>query len=84
MRQLIGQVRTLIPFGLPQEELCSDACQGCSSKLLLYLETELDEWEARLEDGFVPDFADLSRLAGQCRKIARVLQQNGLLDNPPQ
>ena len=80
MRQLIDRVRAGIPFGLSQEVLCGDACQGCSSKLLLYLETELDEWELKLANGFVPDFADLSRLAGQCKKIAQVLQQNGLLE----
>lgn len=81
MRQLIDQVRAVIPFGLPEEALCGDACQGCSSKLLLYLETELDEWEVRLANGEVPDFGDLSRLAKKSRKIAQVLRRNGLLEN---
>ena len=45
MRQLIDRVRNEIPFGLPEEALCGDTCKGCSTKLLIYLETELDEWE---------------------------------------
>jgi hypothetical protein len=83
MRQLIERARSAIPFGLSDEELCGDSCQGCSSKLLIYLETELDEWEMRLADGAIPDFSDLSRLAGKCKKIAQVLHDNGLLDEPP-
>jgi hypothetical protein len=81
MRQLIAQARATLPFNLSDEERCGDSCQGCSSKLLIYLETELDEWEMKLAEGIVPDFADLSRLAGQCKKIASVLQRNGLLEN---
>jgi hypothetical protein len=80
MRQLIEQVREAIPFGLCDEQICGDSCEGCSSKLLLYLETELDAWESRLADGVVPSFGDLDRMAKQGRKIYRVLQQNGVLD----
>jgi hypothetical protein len=80
MRQLIEQVREAIPLGLSDEQICGDSCEGCSSKLLLYLETELDAWESRLADGVVPSFGDLDRLAKQGRKIYRVLQQNGVLD----
>ncbi len=80
MAQLIGQIRRHIPFGLSGESLCGDSCQGCSSKLLIYLETELDAWEMRLADGVVPNFGDLDRLAKQGRKIYRVLQRNGVID----
>ncbi|MES9992439.1 MAG: hypothetical protein ABW098_10830 [Candidatus Thiodiazotropha sp.] len=83
MHQLIDRVRAELPFNLPEEQLCGDSCQGCSSKLLVYLETELDAWESRLANGEVPDFRDLSRLAGKCSRIARVLQQNGLLEKLP-
>jgi uncharacterized metal-binding protein YceD (DUF177 family) len=82
MRQLIQRIRNEIPFGLPEEALCGDACQGCSSKLLIYLETELDEWESKLAAGTLPNFADLNRLADKGRKVAQVLHQNGLLDLP--
>jgi len=68
-----------MPFGLNADDLCGDACQGCSNKLLIYLETELDAWEFRLADGAVPTLGDLDRLAKQSKKIYRVLQQNGLL-----
>jgi hypothetical protein len=80
MRQLIVQMRASIPFGLSDEQICGDSCEGCSSKLLIYLENELDTWESRLEQGVVPTFGDLDRLAKQGRKIYRVLQQNGVLD----
>jgi hypothetical protein len=83
MRQLIDRVRSEIPFGIPEEALCGDSCKGCSSKLLIYLETELDEWEAKLANGAIPNFGDLSRLAEKCKKIVQVLHQNGLLDQPP-
>ena len=79
MRHLIGQIRKAIPFDLPAEEICGDSCQGCSSKLLIYLESELDAWEIRLADGAIPNFGDLNRLAKQSRKIYRALEANGLL-----
>jgi hypothetical protein len=82
MRQLIDQVRNEIPFGLPEEALCGDTCQGCSSKLLIYLETEMDEWEVKLANGDIPNFSDLSRLAAKSKKIAQVLSRNGLLEKP--
>ncbi|MES9815170.1 MAG: hypothetical protein ABW155_00830 [Candidatus Thiodiazotropha sp.] len=83
MRQLIEQVRNEIPFGLPDEALCGDSCKGCSSKLLIYLETELDGWEAKLANGAIPSFSDLSRLAEKSKKIAQALYQNGLLERSP-
>ena len=83
MRLLIDQVRETLPFDLSAEERCGDSCQGCSDKLLIYLEAELDEWESRLASGVVPDFADLSRLARQSKKIASVLWINGLLKEMP-
>ncbi|MCU7809988.1 MAG: hypothetical protein KZQ77_01955 [Candidatus Thiodiazotropha sp. (ex Notomyrtea botanica)] len=79
MRQLIRQVRKAIPFDLSEEEICGDTCQGCSSKLLIFLETELDEWEIKLADGITPNFGDLDRLARQSKKIHRALELNGLL-----
>ena len=78
MTQLIRQARGAIPFDLPDESVCGDACQGCSSKLLIFLETELDDWEMKLADGVVPTFGDLQRLGNQCSKIHRILQENGV------
>jgi hypothetical protein len=79
MYRLIEQIRRAIPFDLSENERCGEHCQGCSSKLLIYLETELDEWQIRLADGVIPNFGDLDRLARSSRKIHRILQQNGLL-----
>jgi hypothetical protein len=78
MTQLIRQARDSIPFGLPDESICGDSCQGCSSKLLIFLETELDDWEMKLADAVVPTLGDLQRLGNQCRKIHRILQENGV------
>ncbi|MET0067293.1 MAG: hypothetical protein ABW076_13180 [Candidatus Thiodiazotropha sp.] len=78
MRQMIETIRAALPFDMSEEERCGDSCEGCSNKLLIYLETELDEWLMKLDQGVVPDFADLSRLAGKSRKIAHVLKRNGL------
>ncbi|MBW9257427.1 MAG: hypothetical protein K1562_07355 [Candidatus Thiodiazotropha sp. (ex. Lucinisca nassula)] len=79
MRQLIEQIRTQIPFDLSEEERCGESCEGCSGKLLIYLESELDEWQIKLDQGAVPSFADLSRLAANAKKIAKVLRRNGLM-----
>ncbi len=78
MRRLIEQIRAVLPFDMSEEERCGDSCQGCSNKLLIYLETEIDEWEVKLNQGVVPGFVDLSRLAGKGRKIADVLKRNGM------
>lgn len=79
MRLLIWQVRTAIPFDLPEASLCSGKCNGCSQKLLDYLDMELMDWENRLEAGEIPDFVDISKIAKTSKKIYRVLQSNGLL-----
>ena len=78
MSRLISQIRAAIPFDLGDEQICGDGCEGCSSKLLIYLETELDSWESKLADGVAPTLGDLDRLAKQGRKIQRVLQRNGV------
>jgi hypothetical protein len=82
MRLLITQVRAAIPFSLSDEQICAESCEGCSIKLLLYLESELDAWERRLHDGVTPTLGDIDRLAKQSRKIHQVLQRNGLIDIP--
>ena len=80
MRQLILQVRTAMPFDLPEANLCSGKCNGCSQKLLDYLDTELDDWEYRLKDGDVPDFGEIQRIAKTSKKIYKILERNDLVD----
>ncbi len=79
MRDLIRQVRAALPFDTPESQVCSGACQGCSRKLLDFLESELEDWETRLNQGEKPGLGDLSRLIGISRKVRRVLTRNGLL-----
>ena len=80
MHRLIAQIREVMPFDAPEPQRCADSCNGCSVKLLAYLETEIDSWEARLAEGEQPSFGDLSRLARTGRKIHTVLLRNGLVE----
>jgi hypothetical protein len=79
MRALIAQIRETLPFGLPAAETCNGFCDGCSQKLLAYLDSELGAWEQRLDAGEQPTLGDLSRLASTGKKIYAVLKRNGLL-----
>lgn len=79
MRQLIQQVRQALPFDLPEARVCAGPCDGCSLKLLDFLENELDDWELRLDNGEKPGLAELSKLAKISRRIHRVVEKNGLL-----
>ncbi|MGQ9658851.1 MAG: hypothetical protein ACUVQI_02005 [Thermochromatium sp.] len=79
MRDLIRQARATLPFAAPEAAVCTGACQGCSRKLLDFLEGELDDWERRLDAGERPGLGDLSRLIQTVCKVQRVLIQNGLI-----
>ncbi len=78
MRRLIDQIRDAMPFDLPEARVCEGPCDGCSVKLLDFLESELADWEHRLEAGETPNLGDLAKLAGTGRKIHRVMVKNGL------
>jgi hypothetical protein len=80
MRQLITQVRTAMPFDLPEANLCSGKCNGCSQKLLDYLDSELEDWEYRLKDGETPDFGEIQRIVKTSKKIYKILDRNGLVE----
>ena len=79
MRNLINEVRSRVPFDDPQAQECPDLCQGCTPKLLVFLDTELEAWEQRLEAGETPTFGDLHRLGKTCKRIYAVLQKNNLI-----
>ncbi|QEQ96975.1 hypothetical protein [Neptunomonas concharum] len=79
MHQLIEQVRDSIPFSMPVSDLCSGICNGCSKKLIDYLDMELVDWEQRLDAGELPKLGDINRLAKTSWKIYRVLQKNQLI-----
>jgi hypothetical protein len=82
MLQLIGQIRETFPFDRPEAQLCAGPCQGCSLKLLGFLETEVDAWEGRIVSGERPGLAELSQLIRTSHKIARVLHRAGLMALP--
>jgi hypothetical protein len=81
MRDLIQRVRATLPFEAPEALVCSGVCQGCSRKLLDFLESELDDWERRLDTGERPGLNDLSRLIQTSRKIRHILIRNGLIED---
>ncbi len=79
MRQLIEQIREALPFDAPEAQVCQGPCEGCSMKLLDYLDMELQDWEQRLAQGEKPGLADYSKLAKTGQRVHRVLEKNGLL-----
>ncbi len=79
MREMIAQIRQTLPFDAPEAQVCQGPCEGCSMKLLTYLDDELAGWEQRLDQGERPGLAELSRLARTARRIHAVLQKNGLI-----
>ena len=81
MQSLINEVRQKIPFDTPEAVMCADdsSCQGCSLKLLEYLSMELDNWQQKLDEGEVPNFADLHKLGKSSKAVYKVLQKNGLV-----
>ena len=82
MRNLIHEVKTTLPLDLSPVEVCSDECKNCSIKLIEYIAMELETWEDRLDDGDIPNFRDLNRLAKSSKKIYRALVKNGLVNDP--
>jgi hypothetical protein len=82
MRNLIYEVKTTLPLDLSPVEVCSDECKSCSIKLIEYIAMELETREDRLDDGDIPNFRDLNRLAKSSKKIYRALVKNGLVRDP--
>lgn len=80
MQQLIQQVREALPFGTPQGYVCADECEGCSLKLLEFLDLELMDWEDRLQQGEVPTLGDVQRLSKISRRVYKTLDKNGVLE----
>ena len=79
MRQLITEIRQVMPCGRQDTDLCQTDCRGCSKKLLDYLDAELLHWQSRLDAGDIPNFGDLAALARTARKIHAVLVRNKVL-----
>ncbi|TVZ41453.1 hypothetical protein P886_0799 [Alteromonadaceae bacterium 2753L.S.0a.02] len=81
MQALLAEISRQLPLDAPAASLCQNTCMGCPKKLMQYLEGEVDFWQDELGAGETPSFGDIQKLAKSARKIHRVLQQNGLIDN---
>lgn len=80
MKSLIEQIRKTLPFHLSKEQLCSGCNRhGCAFKLLEYVDSELCDWERRLDSGEVPNFGDIQKLSKVGKKIHKTLQKIGNL-----
>ncbi len=80
MQNLIDEVRATMPFDAGEAQLCADSCNGCSLKLLEFLDMELQDWEQKLQDGVEPSFGDVHKMGKTCKKIYMVLKKNGLVE----
>lgn len=80
MRKLIQTVRSHIPFGLKEADMCQGICRGCSKKMLEMLDTEISQWEVDLNNQRVtPTLADLAFVEKLARRTHKVLQRNNLI-----
>ena len=79
MRGLIRETRDTLPFYLTAEQICAGPCECCSAKLLGYMETELEQWEQRLDQGERPGLSELSQLIRTSRKVRDAVVRNGLI-----
>ena len=80
MQNLIDEVRETMPFDAGEAQLCADSCNGCSLKLLEFLDMELQDWEQKLREGVEPSFGDIHKMGKTCKKIYMVLKKNGLVE----
>ncbi|NTS76499.1 hypothetical protein HR060_06410 [Catenovulum sp. SM1970] len=79
MQSLILAVRADFPFNEPQANICGISCVGCPKKLLELVDTELTDWELKLQAGETPLLGELSRLGKLCKNVRRGLKRNGLV-----
>ncbi|PIP81040.1 MAG: hypothetical protein COW84_01980 [Gammaproteobacteria bacterium CG22_combo_CG10-13_8_21_14_all_40_8] len=80
MQILIHQIRRVIPFNAPESSLCTGPCQGCSKKLIEYLDSEICFWQLQLNNDIVPKLGDINKLARTAKKIKKVLTINGFIN----
>ena len=79
MQDLISQVRNDFPFTVSEANICGISCIGCPKKLLELVDTELCEWEGKLNAGEIPKLGDISRLGKLCKNVRRGLKRNALV-----
>ena len=82
MADIIHKIKDTFPISLSEEELCGDTCMhGCALKLLDYLYMEVTGWEECLENGEIPNFKDIQKIAKTSKKIYKALEKNNLVGN---
>lgn len=81
MLNIIELVKRDFPFEDPNRQVCGDTCIGCPKKLLELVETEIQFWEYRIEEGDIPTFKEISQFAKLCKNIRRGLLKNGLVSS---
>jgi len=79
MHVLLTQIKTALPFGLPEHEICAGICVGCPKKLMEYISSEVEYWDCKLENNEKPSLLDLSDLARVGTKVQRSLVKNKLI-----
>ena len=80
MKNLITEVREEFPFTTPEANICGISCVGCPKKLLEIVDTELCDWEAKLNNNVVPKLGEISKLTKLCKNVRRGLKRNGLIN----
>ena len=68
-----------VPFDIPPAKLCDGPCTGFPKKLMEYLDTELEEWEYRLNQDESPSLGEVHALGKTSKKIYTVLKKNDLI-----
>jgi hypothetical protein len=79
MTILLKQITETFPFDNPEAEICAGKCIGCPKKVLEYLSSEVDYYQAQLDDNQTPLLGDISRLALIAKKSYRSLARNKLI-----
>jgi hypothetical protein len=78
MLLMLHEIRTKIPFDLPETTICGGDCRGCSKKMLELLDTEVGYWESVIE-WQQPSLADLNNLQQLALRTFKILQRNKLV-----
>lgn len=78
MLLMLHEIRTKIPFDLPETTICGGDCRGCSKKMLELLDTEVGYWESVIE-WQQPSLADLKNLQQLALRTFKILQRNKLV-----
>ena len=81
MTLLLQQINDTFPFDKPEAEICAGKCTGCPKKVLEYLSSEVDYYQAQLDDNQTPLLGDISRLALVAKKSYRSLVRNNLISS---